>query len=44
MPFTACREGFRFISSKWLARSKKLLVAKGIATRSKDGTTNSWPY
>ena len=25
-------------------RNKKLLVAKGIATRSKDATSSSWPY
>ena len=25
-------------------RSKKLLVTKGIATRSKDATRGSWPY
>ena len=24
--------------------NKKLLVAKGIATRSKDATSSSWPY
>ena len=25
-------------------RNKKLLVTKGIATRSKDATSSSWPY
>ena len=25
-------------------RNKKLLVTKGIATRSKDATGSSWPY
>ena len=36
-----------FKVQEWLDGSpvnKKLLVAKGIATRSKDATSSSWPY